>query len=193
MPTPEDLACGLGGRGAGERAPAQSRPWGSSVSQALPGLSTATVAGPLGKSQITGDGQACAPRAAGAPRRATALSAHQHHPQHPVPSLPVSASSMPEAARRGGLSGEDPGEAAVPGPLLVWHRPSKDHRQAAPPLGPHRFGPDPSAEPCPAANICGGGGRSLEAAHPGEGAWEPPQLPLGTAWGLLGQEWAEGA
>ena len=107
--------------------------------------------------------------------------------------LPVSDSSMPEAARRGGLSGEDPGEAAVPGPLLVLASPLQGPQAGSPAPGPHRFGPDPSAEPFPAASICGGGGRSLEAAHPREGAWEPPQLPLGTAWGLLGQEWAEGA
>lgn len=194
MPALKDSACGLGRRGAGERAQAQSRPRGSSVSQALPGLSTASVPCPLRKPQITGEGQACAPRAAGAPRRATALPARQCHPQRPVLSLTVSNPSMPEATRRGRLSGEDPGEAAVPGPLLVWHHTSRDHGWQPHRWAHSRFGPDPSAEPCPAAGICcGRGGWSLEAARPGEGAWEPPQLPLGTAWGLLGREQAEGA
>lgn len=73
--------------------------------------------------------------------------------------LPVSDSSMPEAARRGGLSGEDPGEAAVPGPLLVWHRPSKDHRQAAPPRALTGLALTPPLSPVllPAFVVVGGG------------------------------------
>ena len=187
MPAPEDSACGLRGRGAGERAQAQSRLWGSSVSQALPGLSTATVPWPLRKSQITGDGQACAPRAAGAPRRATALPAHQHQPQHPAPSLPVSDSSMPEAAEQGGLSREDPGEACtralvglashLQGPWAGNPAPGPSAGSAlTPPLSPVLL----LARVCVCVCVCW----SLEAAHPREGAWEAPP---GGCWGGSGQ------